>query len=311
MAWSVTDVLGWHHYGLGGGFGWTDLIKDYKGAAYGYQYTPNTALIKWVFNQTIVPWLVTVMFLINKENVSVYAFLGLLMLPYAPLPFIGIFIIMLLMGICMMKKTPFSKLIAMGLSPCNLLGAFAITPVFYLFYRCNVASNKIGLYVPPELFTYKRIFVLIAFCFIEFGIFAILIGREYKKDPLFWIMVFSLCIIPNLKIGPGHDFCMRASIPALFILMVLTTNYLFTHLKNINTTCILLIMCLTVCGLGTWGDYCVDLRTMRAEGRIAVIADDVKTFSHRPVYNDPEVFYTVNYLCPAPYDTLFYKYLAK
>lgn len=70
----------------------------------GYQYTPNTGLMKWVFNQTIVPWLLTTLFLLHKDDISVYAYIGVLMLPYGPLPFVGIFLIMVLWAFSKIRK---------------------------------------------------------------------------------------------------------------------------------------------------------------------------------------------------------------
>lgn len=48
-----------------------------------------TTCLFWVFNQTVVPWLMTLCVL-NEKSVENYALLGLLALPFGSLPFVGL-----------------------------------------------------------------------------------------------------------------------------------------------------------------------------------------------------------------------------
>ena len=320
LTWEFADAIGWHSFGLGGGYGWTDLISDKSGYGYGYQFTPNTALLKWVFNQTIVPWIITVLFLIFYNKIETYAILGVLLLPYSPIPFVGIFTLMVLSALAYLKIHGVQNTVKGAFSIANITAIISIIPIFYLFYKCNVAANGaasnsgFGLYVPLHAFTIKRIFVLLIFYFTEFGLYCILLHKEYKKNPLFYFVILSLILIPNFKIGIGHDFCMRACIPSLFILMVFIINYLLNHFYDIlykNVRLLLIIICLSFGSLSTIGDYLVDIKTIRETHEFPVIADDVKTFSFRPVFNDPEIFYTINFLSPDPYSNAFFKYFSR
>lgn len=320
IIWALMDAIGWHYFGLGAGYGWTDLISDYKNLPYGYQFTPNTGLIKWVFNQTIVPWIITCIYLIRRGNIREYAFIGLLMLPYGPIPFIGLFLLMIADAIIYLKQNNIIQLIKESISLCNILSIISIVPIFYLFFKCNVAANGgvenggFGLYVPLSDFTLKRIFVLLLFYIEEFGLFAILIYKNFKKNNLFWAVIVSLILIPNFKIGIGHDFCMRACIPALFILMTMVIeqfNKIYDETIKIKLNTILLIIALTFASLNTIGDYLVDIKTIRTTHQFPYKEDNVITFSHRPVYNDPEIFYTINFLAPNPENTIFFKYLSR
>lgn len=320
LTWALMDAIGWHYFGLGSGYGWTDLITDYKNPSYGYQFTPNTGLIKWVFNQTIVPWIITCIYLIRRGNIKEYAFIGLLMLPYGPIPFIGLFLLMIADAIIYLKNNNIVLLVKESLSLCNILGIISIVPIFYLFFKCNVAANGgvenggFGLYVPLCDFTLKRILVLILFYIEEFGLFAILIYNDFKKNNLFWAVIVSLILIPNFKIGIAHDFCMRACIPALFILMTMVIehfNKIYDGILTIKLNTILLIIVLAFASLNTIGDYLIDIKTIRTTKQFPYKEDNVITFSHRPVYNDPEIFYTINFLTPNPEDTIFFKYLSR
>ena len=59
------------------------------------------------------------------------------------------------------------------------------------------------------------------FYLLEFGIYLYFICRYRKKDSLVYLLTAILLICPFIKVGNDHDFCMRASLPALFILMLL------------------------------------------------------------------------------------------
>ena len=126
-------------------------------------------------------------------------------------------------------------------------------------------------------------------------------------------MNILLILIPNFRLGSGHDFCMRASIPGLFIIMFYVIDYLF-NVKGEFSKCLAaqcLIITLTIAGLGTLGDYGMDIKEIKTAGHFPVVADDVKTFEGRQVYNDPEVWYTINFLTPDPCGKTFYKYFAR
>ena len=177
----------------------------------------------------------------------------------------------------------------------------------------DAADSGFGLYVSLKDFNYRYFFVLLLFCFLEFGVYSLLIWKKYQKDMLFWIVNVLLILIPYFRLGSGRDFCMRVSIPGLFILMIYVIGYLFDiqgeFCKNIIAQ--FLIIVLAIASLGTIGDYGEDIKEIRATGHFPVVADDVKTFEGHQVYNDPEVWYTINFLTPNPKKKLFYKYISK
>ena len=57
------------------------------------------------------------------------------------------------------------------------------------------------------------------------GIYLLLLWRQNRRSWLFYTCAVSLFIIPFFKVGQGCDFCMRVSIPAIFILMTLCARY--------------------------------------------------------------------------------------
>jgi hypothetical protein len=68
------------------------------------------------------------------------------------------------------------------------------------------------------------------FVLFEALILAGVVGRSIRKDsvtrPLLWIAAIPLLVIPLYHSGVFNDFCMRASIPSLTILMLLALRTL-------------------------------------------------------------------------------------
>ncbi len=56
---------------------------------------------------------------------------------------------------------------------------------------------------------------------IEFGGYLYFVAQTHKKDVQIYLITLILLICPFIKIGNGADFCMRASVPALFWLMLI------------------------------------------------------------------------------------------
>ncbi len=67
--------------------------------------------------------------------------------------------------------------------------------------------------------------LILIFCLLEFGVYAILIfgsrrSWNAKTKGLFAATILSLSLIPFYRYGAANDFAMRASIPALFVLAI-------------------------------------------------------------------------------------------
>ena len=295
------DILGQGNYSMGNGFGWPDMYYGYA-----YQYTPNDALLAWVYNQTIVPWLATAIFMIMPK-VEFYAYWGLCSLAYGPIPFIGLVIFMAADFIGQVIKNA-RQAFARVLSIENLTASISIFPIFYLFYKTNISGTHIGVYTVPDMFGLRYIVFFMVFYMLEFGIYAALIKKDYKHSLLFGVVVGSLILIPHFQLGFGRDFCMRASIPALFVLMLLVIRYLREHTEQTDMMTVLLIICLTISGIGTCKDWAVKVKAVMANDWKPVCADDIGSFSDKRI---GDVDWLENFLVPDPEQTTFFKYLAK
>ena len=209
------------------------------------QYSSNSTLLFWVYNQAIIPWLITTIFIRNYKRIENYGFFGTLLFFTAPLPFIGLSIYFLIISIINFIERLNTKYLKTFLkrifSVQNILSVFILLPIIYLYFSSNgtAHSDKINFVFNKSILFY------LSFLFFEFGAYIILIKDNYKKDIIYYITLVSLMIFPFFKIGSQPDLCMRASICGLFILMLLITKFLASEdikLKNKIT----LIICLCI-----------------------------------------------------------------
>lgn len=215
-----------------------------------YQYSSITTCVYWVFNQSIIPWLTVMCFLFEKTP-SNYIFLCTACLACGPLPLVGLAILMLVKGIEYLvtesKSGMLRKAIWRVFFPANLLCLVIVVPVYLAFYLCNNATSgtlngdtasvevvveNAGFLTNIVNWVSNNFLEFLVFFFLEVGIYLILTYRENKKNSLYYAVWISLLLIPHFKVGMSNDFCMRASIPSVFLTMAFCESML---LKNIET----------------------------------------------------------------------------
>ena len=72
------------------------------------------------------------------------------------------------------------------------------------------------------------------FVLIEVGIYLYLLHTYVVEKELFNIVAVSLLVIPFIIVGSSNDFCMRASIPELFLIMLWCIEAFDTHKWNLR-----------------------------------------------------------------------------
>ena len=82
------------------------------------------------------------------------------------------------------------------------------------------------------------------FVVLEAGVYIFCLRKELLRyDDYLLVASLELIVIPLYKLTDANDFCMRASIPALFILCISVIRYLLHHK---NKTCLALALCLLI-----------------------------------------------------------------
>lgn len=229
-----------------------------------YQFSSNTTQLFWVFNQAIPAWLV-IMLLWNQRSKENFVFASSTLVISSPFSFIGLLPIVFCFSIMGEKwnevKSGIKKYLKKLLSFQNIFGGGFIGLLSYMYLKSNVAlSNTIVASpsvnnVPSDgndlgvMYTslYERnllfpILIFLLFFLLEAGIYLLLIWHRHKKDLLYYVVAICLLLIPFIKVGEELDFCMRASIPALFVLMLYVIEMLEEELTGRGRTLLLLVL---------------------------------------------------------------------
>ncbi|MGP1586946.1 MAG: hypothetical protein ACTTHG_01235 [Treponemataceae bacterium] len=233
--------------------------------ASGFQYSSFTTCLFWVYNQTICAWIATLLFLADPRPKN-FAFSGLCLLITSPLPFIGIFPIYIVYFVFeLVTKNNKLTQIKDVLSIQNIIAPLTIFPIMFLFYSSNsvvesttylpsttdnFVETKTSMFFLTSSSLTKMLINYFAFILFEFVPYYILAFRKNKKSPLFLTMGIGLLIIPFIHLSDSVDFCMRASIPLLVMLMVYTFNNFYEVYtdknQKIKKNIYILLFCLAV-----------------------------------------------------------------
>lgn len=179
-----------------------------------FQYSSNTTLLFWVFNQAIPVWIIMGVLLAQKDN-KFLAAISALAFAYSPWATIAL-VVYAVVG--SLKK---DKSILKAFNFANISVPLVMLLVFGLFYRSvnpgpddytGFTFNAYSYLVEAFIDNYVRLVVW------EFGVYLILLWKDSTKEKYYWITVIELILIPIIMIR-NYNFFLRGSIPALFMLM--------------------------------------------------------------------------------------------
>lgn len=154
----------------------------------------------------------------------------------------------------------------------------------------------------------------LAFILLESIVFLVVIWDDHKTDPVFYASWALTLICPLITVGTAADFCMRASIPLVFVLMVMSTKYLLDNAETIKqkgasyrkVTSIILIALLVIGVFTAYKEFERGVVEIIRHKQIALVNDWVGTFS--------KIFPSgldKNFIAASYEDTFFFRYLAK
>lgn len=219
---------------VNGKFSIDQILNGFEWWNIDYQYSSFTSLLFWVYNQAIVPILITLMLYDSddyKNSCCLLAF-GVLSGPY---PLLGLGIYMITMCFLEIIRNKNIRLLSKYFSIQNILSILFILPIFVLYYLGNCAIHKQSL-VTIKLGPY------ILFVLLEFLLYVILIWKRHDKSKngtQLYVVTFYLLVIPFLG---GVDFIMRVSIPYLVILWILIIKFIENENSNKVKKVILIIL---------------------------------------------------------------------
>ena len=279
-----------------------------------YQFSSMITQLFWVFNQSIPVWIITLMYL-EEKRVNNYMLLILLALPFSPLPFIGLIILFACNGIKFLiesiKSNNIVNFVRDIFSVQNILAFISILPLYGCFYFGNSSAvgsaDGGGFTLMTDLLTPFELFKLLIFWFIEAGIYGIFLIKTQKKNPLFYIIMIALFIIPLFQLGYEYDFSMRVSIPLLLIVDVwIVQKYLEEkNKKGITLTFIFLTLVLCIGLVTPLCEYSRAIYCINKNNKINLVCDITKTYTKLDEIG-------ANFVTQNPKEnSIFFKYIAK
>ena len=211
-----------------------NLITHLEWWAELYEYSSFSTQLFWVFNQAIMSWVVTLL-LFAQDNNHYVIFISSALLISGTLPTVGLvpYIVYIIFSDCKFNKRQSKNIyIKELLTPANIVGGGIIGIISIMFLSSNRAvtsgSSLFAIHSRRDLILY------LAFVFIEVGAYILLIFDKEYNNILFWITTLVLMVCPLVRVGEGHDFCMRASIPALMVLYLMVMETLQKYYKEKN-----------------------------------------------------------------------------
>lgn len=202
-----------------------------------YQYSSMTTQLFWVFNQALPIWLIIMLMYVQKQNRYIVLILSLAMLP-STIPFVGAIpfaIYFMVKNIWQYRRSNTDKRwIRDVFSYANVVGGGLIGLISFGYLIGNQSGNNLAS--SSQAISNNdynaSLMIYVMFILLEVGIYILFLYKYQKKNPLFYIIIGCLLIIPLFRVGYGSDFCMRASIPALILLMLMCLQSYTEALKN-------------------------------------------------------------------------------
>jgi len=286
-----------------------------------FQFSSMITQIFWVFNQAIVPWLITIVFM-EETCVKKYALLLIVCMAYGPLPAVGLCFFMMIRGIKFLiiaiRQKKIKDFIKDIFSPENIVALFLIFPIYFFYYTNNSAINDElgnGLRIIKEVLNLKGIAIFVLFYVLEVGLYGLVLWKRNKKNELFIGAFIALIWIPFVAIGNAYDFGMRASIPALVIIDYYFVEFVIAELEKIKEAKFIeifkshlgFIFVILIFAFGLFTPMVEMTRGFVAiESNIPLKADNVYSLSRKRVES------ITNFVCVNPKEnSIFFKYIAK
>ena len=157
---------------------------------------------------------------------------------------------------------------------------------------------------------------------LECGVYLLLLWKDNKRRPVFYLTLVLVLICPLIRIGTAADFCMRASMPAVFVLMALSVRLLTERGASLwergersaeqrkhGVICTLLIVVLLLGAVTPYKEIERGIVAVAEEGRVVLVNDYVYTLDR--VFSGEQKDLDRNFIAADYRDKLFFRYLAK
>ena len=228
---------------------------------YPVQFSSNMMLLRWVPQQAVSGWLMTLLLLQEKEHCERW---GVVLLPailYSTFVFVGLVFLSVLFWItdCIKQcalKASLRRIVALR----NLLCVFPAL-ILILFILCSMLQERQGYgEMSFRLITYRGRGLITLLCLeLTWGLWPLLLAEKELKNPALLCATILLLLLPLFQMGEWNDLCMRASIPAMFILCILTVKNLLDAENEVQYKMLLLCV-LLLCSVSSMHELITTLK---------------------------------------------------
>lgn len=199
-----------------------------------YQYSGMTNQLFWVFNQAVPAWVCTMLMWAQKNNKNIVLIWACCMLP-STFPFAGLLPMLFFWIITRVERAEhpatgwknkvkqYAENLIKGICTFqNIAGGAIVGITTFLYLNSNISSQMVMVDSTINGATYEaNLAKYLMFILLEVGFYFMILYRYQQRSGLYYCILLTLCVVPWITVGTGGDFCMRASIPALLILMVM------------------------------------------------------------------------------------------
>lgn len=276
-----------------------------------FQYSSNTTQLYWVFNQSIPIWLIMALLLLLNDRKKKA---GLCSLAFAYSPFSTMGLVPIALVSCLKKSRKIKEAVTEAVSIENIAVPAMMLVIFGSFYMQNDHSLSKTGWIFSLNPGFRTVTMYILFLVLEVLIYFIPMGAYGRKYRYYWTVLAELVLIPFYVMGLYNDFCMRASIPALFLMMVIVLQYLLDHEVKKSYPLQRKIMAAVVLSGYLTAVFSLQRNISHTllEEENEYIADDVGSFGNMQTDSEYQIRLTFNQYLPTEYnDSFFYKYIAE
>lgn len=282
---------------------WFMFNDEYK-----LQYSSNITLLRWVTPQVIVPWIVLSILYDNLFDIEHYVILCIPILFYSSFPFLGIicFLIMLTV-IYLIKNRDFKVFLKNVFSVSNVVTIILLGSILLVYFSGNILAEKPDD-IKLQLAKYSGDNILVYICFIiSFLPYTLVLFKNNKKNPMYWMATAILLILPLVKMGLYNDFCMRVSIIPLFIYNILAIELL---IKKKDIFCkLLLVIILAIGSVSTYREIYRSYDKVLDFFVVGFMNYSLEGYANRGLDIENDLKY--NYYTYDLEESMFYKYLSR
>lgn len=272
-----------------------------------FQYSSNTTLLFWVFNQAIPVWIIVALLLQLKDNKYVA---GLCSMAFAYSPWATFGIVPMAIAGSFRKGEKLKSIF----NPFNILAPLVMLILYGSFYMASNGSDGGFKFIFAENDGHWRhlMYVYLFFLLYEFGVYFIALGKEAVKNKYYFIVLIELILFPLFQIR-DFNFVIRGTIPALFMLSFFVTKYLVENWaeekEKLRRRAVIIILVIgSFTALGEM-NRSFNRTTMNEENMLSedvISFGDMQTTDEYYIRTASDQFFIYDYE-----DSFFFKYLAK